>query len=287
VSPFEDRRLDFRRIAREPLLHFLLLGLALFAWFGRVAPDDDGGRRIVVTQAQVDLLATQFAATWNRPATPQELNGLVDSFIRDEILYREGKALGLDRDDAVVKRRVRQKLDVMFEESLAQSPPTDADLEAYLRAHPDSFRRPPVVTFQQLYFGAEAGSEARAVAARTALGGGADPAALGQGTLLPGRLDDTPLDLVARDFGAQFAERLSQLPVGEWAGPVTSGFGVHLVRVQALQPAQLPSLPEVREVVAREWENDRRQRAHEAAFARLRAEYAVDVQARLPGMPPS
>jgi parvulin-like peptidyl-prolyl isomerase len=104
---------------------------------------------------------------------------------------------------------------------------------------------------------------------------------------LPGRLDDTPLDLVARDFGAQFAERLSQLPVGEWAGPVTSGFGVHLVRVQALQPAQLPSLPEVREVVAREWENDRRQRAHEAAFARLRAEYAVDVQAKLPGMPPS
>jgi PPIC-type PPIASE domain len=279
--------LDFRRIVREPLLHFLLLGLALFAWFGRVAPDDDGARRIVVTQAQVDLLATQFAATWNRPATAQELNGLVDSFIRDEILYREGKALGLDRDDAVVKRRVRQKLDVIFEESLAQNPPTDADLEAYLRAHPDAFRRPPMVTFQQLYFGSEAGSEARALAARTALGGGADAAGLGQGTLLPGRMDDTPLDLVARDFGEQFAQQLSQLPVGEWAGPVTSGFGVHLVRIEVLQPAQSPSLPEVREVVAREWENDRRQRAQEEAFARLRAEYAVDIQASLPGMPSS
>jgi hypothetical protein len=279
--------LDFRRIVREPLLHFLLLGLALFAWFGRVAPDDDGGRRIVVSQAQVDLLATQFAATWNRPATPQELRGLVDSYIRDEILYREGKALGLDRDDAVIKRRVRQKLDVMFEESLAQNPPTDADLEAYLRAHPDAFRRPPIVAFQQLYFGAEAGSEARAAAALTALAGGADPGGLGQGTLLPGHLDDTPLDLVARDFGEQFAGQLSQLPVGEWAGPVNSGFGVHLVRVQALRPAQLPSLPEVREVVAREWENDRRQRAHEEAFTRLRAEYAVDIQASLPGMPSS
>jgi hypothetical protein len=279
--------LNFRRIVREPLLHFLLLGLALFAWFGRVAPDDDGARRIVVTQAQVDLLATQFAATWNRPATPEELNGLVDSFIRDEILYREGKALGLDRDDAVVKRRVRQKLDVIFEESLAQNPPTDADLEAYLRAHPDAFRRPPMATFQQLYFGAEAGSEARALAARKALGGGADPAGLGQGTLLPGRMDDTPLDLVARDFGEQFAQQLSQLPVGEWAGPLTSGFGVHLVRVQALQPAQMPSLPEVRETVAREWENARRQRAHEEALARLRTEYAVEIQARLPGVPSS
>jgi hypothetical protein len=144
-----------------------------------------------------------------------------------------------------------------------------------------------MVTFQQLYFGAEAGSEARALAARTALGGGADPAGLGQGTLLPGRMDDTPLDLVARDFGEQFAQQLSQLPLGEWAGPVTSGFGVHLVRIEALQPAQLPSLPEVREVVAREWENDRRQRAHEEALARLRAEYAVDIQARLPGLPSS
>jgi hypothetical protein len=279
--------LDFRRIVREPLLHFLLLGLALFAWFGRVAPDDDGARRIVVSQAQVDLLATQFAATWNRPATPQELNGLVDTFIRDEILYREGKALGLDRDDAVVKRRVRQKLDVMFEESLAQSPPTDADLEAYLRAHPDTFRRPPIVAFEQLYFGAEAGSEARAAAVLTALASGADPGGLGQATLLPGQMNDTPLDLVARDFGEQFAGQLSHLPVGEWAGPVNSGFGVHVVRVGALQPAQLPSLPEVREVVAREWENDRRLRAHEEAFARLRAEYRVDIQARLPGMPSS
>lgn len=279
--------MDFRRIVREPLLHFLLLGLALFVWFGRVAPDDDGGRRIVVSQAQVDLLATQFAATWNRPATPQELQGLVDSYIRDEILYREGKALGLDRDDAVIKRRVRQKLDVMFEESLAQNPPTDADLEAYLRAHPDAFRRPPIVAFQQLYFGAQAGSEARAAAALTALAGGADPGGLGQATLLPGHLGDTPLDLVGRDFGEQFAGQLSQLPVGEWTGPVNSGFGVHLVRVEALQPAQLPSLPEVREVVAREWENDRRQRAHEEAFALLRAEYAVDIQASLPGMPSS
>jgi len=122
--------LQVRRILREPLLHFLLLGLALFTYYGRVAPDDDGKRRIVVTQAEVDLLATQFQGTWNRPPTPAELNGLVDSYVRDEILYREGVALGLDRDDAVIKRRVRQKLDVLFEESIAQNPATDADLQA-------------------------------------------------------------------------------------------------------------------------------------------------------------
>jgi hypothetical protein len=278
--------LDFRRVVREPLLHFLLLGLGLFLWFGRVAPDDDGARRIVVTQPQVDLLATQFAATWSRPATPMELRGLVDAYIRDEILYREGKALGLDLDDAVVKRRVRQKLDVIFEESLAQNPPTEADLAAYLREHPEAFRRPPVISFEQLYFGSGADSEERAAAAGKALGDGADPAGFGQATLLPGRMDDTPVDLVAREFGEQFAAKVAQLPLGQWSAPVISGFGVHLVRVQSLQAAELPSLAEVREVVAREWENARRQRAHDEALARLRQEYDVDVQARLPGSSP-
>jgi hypothetical protein len=279
--------LDFRRVVREPLLHFLLLGLGLFLWFGRVAPDDDGARRIVVTQPQVDLLAAQFAATWNRPATPEELRGLVDAYIRDEILYREGKALGLDLDDAVVKRRVRQKLDVIFEESLAQNPPTEADLAAYLRDNPEAFRRPPVISFEQLYFGSGPDSEASAAAASKALGGGADPAGFGQPTLLPARMDDTPLDLVAREFGEQFAAKIAKLPPGEWSAPVTSGFGVHLVRVNSLQPAELPPLAEVREVVAREWENARRQRAHDEALARLRQEYKVEVQARLPGTPPT
>jgi hypothetical protein len=215
-----------------------------------------------------------------------ELRGLVDAYVRDEILYREGKALGLDLDDAVVKRRVRQKLDVIFEESLAQNPPTEADLAAYLSENPEAFRRPPIVSFEQLYFGSEAGSEASAAAASQALGAGADPAGLGQATLLPGRMDETPIDLVAREFGEQFAAKIAQLPPGTWSAPVTSGFGVHLVRVQSLQAAEMPPLAEVREVVAREWENARRKRAHDEALARLRQEYEVEVQARLPGSSP-
>jgi PPIC-type PPIASE domain len=259
-----------------------LLGLALFVYFGRAAPEDDGGRRIVVSQAQVDILATQFQSTWNRPPTAEELNGLVDNFISEEILYREGKALGLDRDDAVIKRRVRQKLDVMFEESIAQSPPTDADLQAYLDAHPDTFRRPPVVSFRQVYLGADAGVEQRATAALGALARGADPASLGQPTLQPLEGNGLPLDLVARDFGRQFADQLALQPVGEWSGPIASGFGGHLVQVTSLQPAAMPALADVREIVVREWENARRQRAHAEALASLRSQYEIDVQAALP-----
>ena len=274
--------MQVRRILREPLLHFLLLGLALFAYYGRVAPDDDGKRRIVVTQAEVDLLSTQFQGTWNRPPSPVELNGLVDSYVRDEILYRAGVALGLDRDDAVIKRRVRQKLDVLFEESVAQRPATDADLQAYLDAHPATFRKPAVVSFDQVYFGSDAAAPQRLERARAALARGADPATLGQATLLPARQDALPLDLIARDFGEEFAGQLAKAPVGEWSGPVTSGFGTHLVRVSAIEPAQSPALADVREAVAREWENERRQQAHAAALAKLREQYRVEIQAALP-----
>ncbi len=277
--------MQVRRILREPLLHFLLLGLALFAYYGRVAPDDDGQRRIVVSQAEVDLLATQFQGTWNRPPSPVELNGLVDSYVRDEILYREGLALGLERDDAVIKRRVRQKLDVLFEESVAQNPASDADLQAYLDANPAAFRQPAVVSFDQIYFGSDADTQDRLEQARAALARGADPATLGQATLLPSRQDAMPLDLVARDFGEEFAGQLATVPVSEWSGPVASGFGAHLVRVNAIQEARLPALADVREVVAREWENERRKQAHAAALAKLRQQYEVEIQAALPPVP--
>ena len=278
-------RLSFRRVLREPLLHFLLLGLLLFLYYGRVAPDDDGGKRIVVSQAQVDLLSTQFQATWSRPPMPDELNGLVESYIRDEILYREGRSLGLDQDDAVIKRRVRQKLDVMIEESIAQNSPTDADLQAYLDANPETFRKPPVVSFEQVYFGAEGDVDSKLARARSALQQGADPATLGQPTLLPARQDRMPLDLVARDFGKEFADSLAGLTVGEWSQPVSSGFGMHLVRLNAVEPAQLPALDAVRDIVAREWENARRKRAQVSALAELRKQYEVEIQASLPQVP--
>jgi hypothetical protein len=202
--------------------------------------------------------------------------------VRDEILYRAGVALGLDRDDAVIKRRVRQKLDVLFEESVAQRPATDADLQTYLDAHPATFRKPAVVSFDQIYFGPDAVTPQRLEQARTALARGADPATLGQATLLPARQDALPLDLIARDFGEEFAGQLAKAPVGEWSGPVTSGFGTHLVRVSAIEPAQSPALADVREAVAREWENERRQQAHAAALAKLREQYRVEIQAALP-----
>jgi hypothetical protein len=271
------------RILREPLLHFLLIGLALFVYYGRAAPDGGGDeRRIVVTQAQVDELGRRFQATWNRPPTAGELAGIVESYVSDEILYREGKTLGLDRDDQVIKRRVRQKVEVLAEEDGERRMPADAELTAYLAAHPEKFERPALVSFEQLYFDpTQAGVESRVRAASAGLAAGAGPESLGEPTMLPYRVDRADLDTVERDFGSDFASTLTTVPRGRWVGPVRSGLGVHLVRVTASTPSALPALDDVRQQVQREWEYDRRKRAFAASYERMRAKYDVAIEAQL------
>jgi parvulin-like peptidyl-prolyl isomerase len=267
-------------LLREPVLHFLLIGLLLFLVYGWLTPAARSGARIVVTQPMVDGMAQEYRTRWNRPPSEQELARLVEAYIRDEILYREGVALGLDRDDPVIKRRVRQKLEVIAEEQLARDAPTDAQLIAYLEKHPDAFTQPGTVSFEQIYFAAATPS-AQVEAARAAALRGSDPALLGQPTMLPPDAKNARLDLVARDFGLAFAAEIEKLPLDTWAGPVASAFGQHLVRVRSRTAARLPPLAEVRTAVAREWENERRTSSLAANDKALRGRYQVIIDATL------
>jgi hypothetical protein len=260
------------------MLHFALIGALLFFAYDRLNPGQGAGERIVITQALVDDLSRQHQQRWSRPASEQELAGLVDSYVRDEILYREGVALGLDRDDPVIKRRVRQKLEVVAEEQLARDAPTDADLAAYLAKHAERFARPGIVSFEQIFF-ATATPAAELQAARAAALRGGDPARLGQTSMLPPGVQNAPLDLAARDFGAAFTAELETLPLDEWAGPVRSAFGQHLVRVTARTPALTPPLADVRAAVAREWENERRMASLAENYKTLRSRYEVVIEA--------
>ena len=279
-----------KTILREPLLQFLLIGLGLFLLHARITPRGER-LRIVVDRARVDGLSSQYEATWGRPPTSDELAALVDGWVREEIAFREGVELGLDRDDPVIRRRVRQKLEVMAEEGDAAAMPTDAALDAWLHAHPADFRRPPAVDFDQLLLanGAPSPAEiaARAAAARAALERGVAPSTLGERTLLPRDGVGVGLDLVARDFGGPFADRLVTAPLGTWEGPVASALGVHLFRVRRRSDAALPLLEEVRVAVARAWESDRRRRALEANDRRLREKYAISIEAEVLQAPPA
>src|SRR4051795_1827805 len=175
-----------RILLREPMLHFLLIGVALFGAYRWMSPRDSGGRRIVITQGVVDDLVTQHVAARGREPSSTELNHLIESYVQDEVLYREGVKLGLERDDIVVKRRVRQKIEMIAEEDASTRAPTDADLFAYLRANQARFVQPAILTFDQVFIGeSRSGPGVVHIVAVTheALGRGAAPGELGKPTL--------------------------------------------------------------------------------------------------------
>lgn len=277
----------FRTLAREPLVHFLLLGAVLFgldAWL-RPAATPAANAEIVVTEARIRNLAQNFGRTWQRPPTREELDGLVESYVREEVMVREALALGLDRDDAIIRRRLQQKVEFVSEEAAALAKPSDGELDAYLKAHADAFRREARITFAQVYLDPvrrkatiEADVE-RLLAILTNAGATPELSKAGDSLmLLEQRYENSTPTEVARLFGNDFAEALAKQPVGKWVGPIRSGYGVHLVKVEALVPGDAPALADVRPLVEREWANAKRQELSKAYYEKLRAKYKVTVQ---------
>jgi len=274
------------RLLREPLAHFLLLGALLFITYDFFNADPGiGGNRIVVADGVVANIVQRYAAVWQRQPTAEELRGLIDSYIHEEVLYREGVAMGLQDDDIVVKRRVRQKMDVLAEESGRETAPTDADLQAYLDKHAADYALPTQMSFEQVIFDPEKHARQIKVVlnkARTELANGVDIMTIGDMTMLPRRENRTSTERIARDFGEEFAKTLTTLPVGTWQGPVRSGYGLHLVRVTERIPGRPAQLSEARAAVERDWEHDRRIKAADDYYQNALKKYQVVVTADVP-----
>jgi parvulin-like peptidyl-prolyl isomerase len=267
-----------RRILREPLLHFLLLGALLFVAYAWV--DREGSRApdaIVVRAERVRGLAEQFRRTWQRQPTDQETDSLIQTFVREEVMYREGLSMGLDRDDPIIRRRVQQKLEFIGDGS-APSAPTDEELQSWLDGHVALYAVPPRYTLRQIYFdpGRHDDMTTLIMRARVALAEGR--AAGGDSTPLPEQLTDADTSDIERVFGIEFARGLAALPVGSWEGPIPSGFGVHLVQIQARGEAQTPKLADVRAQAERDWLHDRSHKSMEAFYQRLRQRYTVTIE---------
>ena len=278
------------KLLREPLVHFLLLGTGLFLLFSIVGDSEESRiDRIDVSTGQVEQLIEGWTRTWQRPPTDEELEGLIEDYIREEVYYREALAMGLDRDDTIVRRRLRQKLEFFTDDLVAAVDPTEEELKAYLNENADAFRVPSRVSFQQIYFnrdrrGDQAMRDAESLLAR--LHGASshiDTAALGDSLMLPGDYELISEDEIVRQMGSQFAAALTDIPVGRWAGPVESAYGLHLVLIRERQPGSLPALAEVREAVEREWRNARRKEANEAFYRGLRDRYEVSIERPEPG----
>jgi hypothetical protein len=273
-----------KRLLREPLAHFLALGALLFVFFERQGGAGPGSTRIVVTSGLVEHLAAGFARTWQRPPTAVELKGLVDDYVKEEVATREATAMGLDRDDTIIRRRLRQKLEFLVEDTVDQTAPGDAELQAWLDKHRQSFRIESQVALRQVYVaterhGASARADAEKLLARLrAAGEGARIGDLGDPTMLPRELPAGPLSEVAKVFGADFATRIEALEAGKWTGPLESPYGFHLVLVTERVAPKAPSLSEVRPAVERQYLAERRQSGLLALYDRLLAKYSVTIE---------
>lgn len=277
------------RLIREPLLHFLLVGLSLFGLFAALNKDSAlPTNRIEISRADIEQLHLLFQRQWQRLPTPQELRALIDGRIREEVLYREALALGLDRDDTIVRRRMAQKVEFLVADTAVPAQPEEAALAAYFDSNRERYREPARLSFTHVYFspdqrGARATSDAQIVlkslqASKTNPG---SAAGRGDRFMLAYDYVDKGTDELARDFGQVFADALERLPVGRWSGPVTSGYGTHLVYVSAREDVRIPLLSQVRERVVADWLADQRKVANDKVFQRLRSRYEISI-AELP-----
>jgi PPIC-type PPIASE domain len=273
-------------LTREPLLHFVLLGslvFAAYAWLGRGEDSAaDGGNQIVVDQASLDHLTTLWKAQWKRDPAPGDIAAIVDRHVRQEVFYREALAMNLDENDEIIKTRLAQKMEAIANDlSTLMRPPTDENLREFFESREDLFTLPPAFAFEQvLFLNDESDLEAEIQHTLYALRqGAAIPRNRINKLSVPGDWPLTGVDDLDNAFGGEFARSLDALPVGEWAGPVRSGYGWHLVRVDDKREALVPDLEEVRDYVAREYEYHSVLEAQEQVFRELLGKYEVSITA--------
>jgi hypothetical protein len=271
-----------RALLREPIIHFLALGALLFLVGVFVRNEGPSSTDILVTEGQIEQLVERFRRTWQRPPTEAELRGLVRDHVREEIYYREALAMGLDQEDAVIRRRLRQKMEFFSQDLALQADPTQEELAQYLAEHPEQFRTEGRIRFAQVFVNADRrGNAAEADAGRILdelrrQGVGADPNAFGDPLMLGATFDRSDRE-VASLFGREFASGLAEAPVGEWTGAVTSGFGLHLVLVYERDEGTVPSLERVVDAVRREVLAERQRTLTEDVYDRFRERYDVQV----------
>lgn len=277
-------------LARQPLVHFLVIGVAvgvLYGWLrDRGATDPD--RTIRITAAEIGRMEAGWQARWNRPPTPEEMEGLIRTQVREAALYREAVAMGLNEDDPVIRRLLVQKLENIAKDLVEMSlAPTDQDLASYYEEHADRYRPPPVITFTHVFVDPDKRSDRtledadEILAELQSLGPPSERTrSFGDPFMLQSYYPAKPRQRIAQLFGTGFADSVFELEPGRWHGPVLSGYGTHVVYVEARTESPTPALAEVEERVRQDWVTDRRTEITDQYFSELLDRYDVVIERR-------
>ena len=274
-----------KRWLREPLLHFLLIGIALFAVYAyahRGRGGFESSRQIRLSLDELAQMEMYFESQWHRQPTPSEFQAMVEDKVREEVLYREALAMGLDKDDTIVKRRMAQKMQFLAEDVAAAHEPSAAELKAWFEKNSNKFALPSRYSFRHLYFSPDKrGKNAQEDAAKvlTRIAGQPEDsklaASLADQFMFQDYYGDRAPEALAKEFGPQFVVALEKLKPGSWRGPIESGYGWHLVYVDTVIPGRIPAFEEMEPDVKTAWLAEQKQQSWQKAYTEMRAKYAV------------
>jgi peptidyl-prolyl cis-trans isomerase C len=285
IGPSRPILPTLKRWIREPLLHFLVIGALLFAIYAYVNRGRGGfesSKQILITWDELRQMDIYFESQWHRQPTPQELSAMVEDRVREEVLYREALAMGLDKDDEIVKRRMAQKMQFIAEDVAAAHEPSTAELKAWFDKNKEKFALPSRYSFRHRYFspdqrGKNAHDDAEKALAKIA-GQPEDSklaAAVGDRFMFQDYYGDRTPEAIAKEFGPQFAVSMEKLKPGSWQGPVESGYGWHLVYVDTIIPGRIPAFEEMESDAKTAWLAQQKQVAWAKAYKEMRDRYTV------------
>ncbi len=268
-----------QRFLREPLLHFIVIGGLFFLIYTAINDiSQNPTDTIFITPERISQIATEFNRVWNRMPTAEELDNLIKEEVRSEVYYRDALALGLDKNDALVRRRLRQKMEFLTDTGIYLKEPSAGELETFFAANEHAYRSEPRLAFEQIYLGESPPEDTVSQTLKILLSEPTiDLFTLGQRTLLPAQLKLSPPDAIDSVFGEGFYRQIAELAPGEWVGPVTSVYGVHLIRTLDGRPARLPPLEEVRDSVLKDWKSAKARENREQDYTKRRSRYIVEI----------
>jgi peptidyl-prolyl cis-trans isomerase C len=275
------------KLLREPLLHFLFIGVAIYSVNGLISnpAQDKTDKTIVVRAGEVEWMLATWQKRWNRPPTPKEFDGLVQNYIKETVLYREALTMGLNKHDQVIRRRLAQKLEFLAKDLVSLTPPTDTELLAYFDAHKDRYQKPARYTFTQVFVdpdrrGEKTLNDAKTIKAKLIVRGDAieNAGALGDSFMLQTYYPEKDETEIRKLFGSGFAEALVKLAPKQWHGPVLSGYGVHLVYLSNVSEPPPPVFAETRERVVQHWTTDKSEELNKKFYANLRDQYTIVIE---------
>jgi peptidyl-prolyl cis-trans isomerase C len=275
------------RLFKEPLLQFLIIGAAIYGAYALfAAPEDDYRDTVVLVDSKrIDAMISEWESRWNRSPTRQEISGLIQAYIKEDVLYRQAVAMGLNEDDPITRRRMAQKLEFLTSDLAQFQQPAEGELERFFEENEEAYREPDVISFTQIFVDPDARGDETLIDAEEILEQvkaagepGEETSQLGDRFMLQNYFASATEMDIRRQMGSGFAQQVMQLAPGQWHGPVLSGYGVHLVYVYDFQEAAAPVLENVQARVLEDWHTQKRDEFNAEFLESLKSRYEIIIE---------